>query len=92
MEFINGKGKLYDTDNKQIIATIEYEIYYTPSTEYTLGEWHGNFIPENEHLYITGEYIIELQDKRKGRIIITHIKVQSGANNYYQFQGSGPLK
>ncbi len=92
METISGMGKLYDADEKQVIATINYQLWHNPPTEYTQREWHGSFISEDEHLFVQGEYIIELQDKRKGRIIITNIKIQSGATSHYQFQGSGPLK
>jgi len=91
METISGTGKLCDTNQKQVIATVDYTIWLNPPTKFTLGEWHGDFIPEDEHLFIQGEYIIELQDKRKGKIIITNIEIQPGVPNHYQFQGSGSL-
>lgn len=90
METISGTGKLCDTNQRQVIATVDYTIWHTPPTRFTFGEWHGEFIPEDEHLFIQlGEYTIELQDKRKGKIVIT--KIQPGVPNHYQFQGSGSL-
>jgi len=91
-QLIRGTGNIYDAEGKQVIEIVNYQVWEKPQTEYTLGEWWGSFIPETEHRFVQGEYILELQDKRKGKIIITHIKAQSGAPNYYQFQGSGPLK
>ena len=92
MEIISGKGKLYDTDEKQIIANVEYEIYHTPPTTYALGEWYGSFVPEGTHIPSLGEHILVLQDNRKGKVIISRINVEPGGLNYYEFQGSGSLK
>lgn len=93
VQVTNGTGKLYDAKGKEVIATVDYTIWHNPSTKSTLGEWHGDFIPEDEHLFIQGEgeYVIELQDKRKGKIIVTNIEIQPGVPTHYQFQGSGSL-
>ena len=91
MQVINGTGKLYDADGKQVIATVTYQLSEKPQTEYTLGEWWGNFTPEDGHLSLKGEFILELEDGRKGRIIITNIRAQPGIPNHHQFQGSGSL-
>ena len=90
-QVINGRGKLYNVDGERLIAIVSYQIWERPQTEYTLGEWWGGFILEDVYLFIQGEYMIELQDKRKGNIIITNIILRAGAFNYYQFRGTGQL-
>ena len=91
---VNGTGTLYDADGKQALAVVNYRLFETPQTEYTLGEWHGSFIPaEDTRKVFRGEYILVLQDKRKGKIIISHFKANSEGlfPRYYEFQGSGSL-
>jgi hypothetical protein len=92
METISGEGELYDTDEKQIIANVRYEIYYTLPSKHTLGEWHGSFVPVGTHVFSLGEHILFLQDGRKGKVIISRIGVGSEGFNHYEFQGSGPIK
>lgn len=92
MEFIDGKGKLYDVAEKQIIANVKYEIYFTPPANYILGEWNGRFVLEVNNVVSLGEYILILQDNRKGKILISRMEMQPDTTIYYEFQGSGPLK
>ncbi len=92
METIIGRGKLYDASEKQIMASIEYEIYHTTPTKHHFGEWNGNFVLEVDNVVSLGEYILVLQDKRKGKVIIKLQKMRPNATIYYEFQGSGPLK
>ena len=91
VQVITGTGKLYDADGKQVIATVDYQIWEKPQTEYTLGEWWGNFILDRV-IDIKGTNTIELEDGRRGEIVITNIKIQPGVPKHYQFQGSGSLK
>lgn len=94
MEIINSTGSLIDATGKQISANVEYEIYYLSPTRETLGEWHGNFtIPLKNMINLDRQgHTIILEDKRKGKIILTRMKPQPNMNIYYEFQGTGPLK
>ena len=88
-------GTLNDATGKQIIANVEYEIYYVSPTKETLGEWYGNFVLGINNIVSLdkpNEYIIVLNDKRKGKVILTRMEVQPDTTIYYEFQGSGPLK
>jgi len=92
MESIYGKGNLYDVGEKQIMANVKYEIRFTPPTNYGLGEWNGSFVLEANNVVSLGEYILILQDNRKGKILISRMEMQPDTTIYYEFQGSGPLK
>jgi hypothetical protein len=92
METISGTGKLYDTNQKQVIATVDYTIWLNPPTKFTFGEWHGRFVLEGNNVVSLGEYILVLQDNRKGKVLISHIETQPDATIDYEFQGSGPLR
>lgn len=66
---INGRGKLYDADRGQVIATVTYQIWRKPATEHTQEKWWGGFALE----HMIGECsrcIIELEDGRKGTCFI----------------------
>ena len=92
METISGTGKLCDTNQKQVIATVDYTIWLNPPTKFTTGEWHGRFVLEGNNVVSLGEYILILQDNRKGEISISRREMQPDTTIYYEFQGSGPLK
>jgi len=92
MKTINGTGKLCDTDQKQVIATMDYTIWLNPPTKSTFGEWHGSFVLKANNVVSLSEYIIELQDKRKGKILISRMEMKPDTTIYYEFQGSGPLR
>lgn len=95
MQIIHSMGTLNDATGKQIIANVEYEIYYVSPTKETLGEWYGNFVLGINNIVSLdkpNEYIIVLNDKRKGKVILTRMEVQPDTTIYYEFQGSGPLK
>ena len=93
-QFISGTGKLYDAGGKQIINIVKYQIWERFQTEHTFGEWWGELVVGNI-IWPLGEYVIELEDGRRGKIIITSIGntfLQSGQTIYnYPFQGSGLL-
>ncbi|MBI4304216.1 MAG: hypothetical protein HY665_07785 [Chloroflexi bacterium] len=86
MQTSSGIGKLYDADGKNFITNINYQIYERPETQ-TTGEWRGSFIPDDQRLYLGGEYLVELKDGRKGKILITNVKTLPGFPNYYEFKG-----
>ncbi len=93
LKYINGMGTLYDATEKQIAAKVEYNIHYSPQTKYALAEWYGNFVLEvNNVVSIGDDYILVLNDKRKGEIYINNVKRQSDTTIYYGFRGKGPLK
>jgi len=95
MQVINSKGTLNDSNGKQILANVEYEIYCVSPTKETFGTWYGNFtLPLNNTVSLDkpDKYIITLEDKRKGTMILTRMQIRPDTTIYYEFQGSGPLK
>ena len=96
MQVIHSMGTLNDANGKQIMANVEYEIYYISPTKDTFGEWHGNFvlgINNAVSLDKPDEYLIVLNDKRRGKVILTRKDPSPDYTTVYcEFQGSGPLK
>ena len=92
MQVINGIGKLYGADGTQIISANHYQIWHEPQTEYTFEDWSGNLTVDHVIWPLADEYIIELEDQRRGKVVITELHLQSGQTIYnYRFQGSGSL-
>ena len=93
MQVIVGTGKLYDADGKQVIAVVNYQIREKPQTERALGEWGGEFVIDRI-IWPSGEYIIELEDGRKGICLIDlEQSVHQGCPIIYRYglEGSGAL-
>jgi len=90
MLIIKGKGKLYRIKGMKEIFEADYELYSKPSEERGEQEWWGSFIPDYRLFIPQGEYVLEIQDKRKGTVLITEIDVRHG-NYYYSFKGIGEL-
>ncbi len=91
MQVINGTGKLYD-DGKQVIGIVSYQIWEKPQIGYTLGEWGGEFTIDRI-IWPSGEYIIELEDGRKGTCLIDIEQSVTGCPVIYRYslKGSGTL-
>lgn len=87
-----GKGKLYSSNNEQFIADVDYQLQYE-----TPANWWGELIPVN-YMRISdgGGYIIELEDKRRGRCYLKKRvnRATSGVPPRYifHFSGIGPLE
>ena len=90
MLIIKGKGKLYRINGMKEIFEADYELYSKASDENGEQEWWGSFGPGYRLFIPQGEYILEIQDSRKGTVLITEIDIRRG-NYYYRFQGTGKI-
>ena len=91
-DILRGTGNLRASNDENFVAAITYQLWERPPTENTLGEWWGNFALD--HIIDSGEYIIELEDGRKGTCSIrANIQRVRGLGNIYRYncQGSGLL-
>ena len=91
MQILRGKGRIYDS-NKNYIDEVTYDIYHQSPTESTVGKWWGEVTP-NKGIILAGNYIIELDDGRKGPCIL-NIKTTSSFElviDTYNLEGNGPL-
>ena len=92
----NGRGKLYKAESGEFVATINYRIYEEPPSEYRREKWSGEFtLTEYMNIDENERYVIELEDKRKGRCYLRK-RVNRAVSGVpplysYQFSGSGPL-
>ena len=89
---LRGAGRLRTSKDEEVVATVTYQLWETPPTEDTPGEWWGTFTLD--HMINKGEYIIELEDGRKGTCSIrANIQRVRGLGNIYRYncQGSGLL-
>lgn len=97
---LQGMGRLYSpitilsTQYNILIAEIRYTVSEWVSLRggSSSMRWQGTFIPEGEHPKLEGTYIIELEDKRRGRLLITLIQKQTGIPTLYHFRGVTPLE
>ena len=87
-----GIGNLYSIEDEQFVAEINYHLWEKPPVDHTDGKWWGDFIPKPRRHYLKGEYIIELNDKRRGKISIINIDICPGAPNFHRFNGKGLLE
>ena len=87
MRVSNGKGKLYDTDGRQVIATVAYQIWREPATEHSEEQWWALEHTIGEQ----GKYMIELQDGRRGTCFIEVRKAQwvPGLLTFYRYSLKG---
>ena len=93
MQVVNGRGRLYDADGEQVIANVNYQIWEKPQMEHTPGEWRGEFTVDRV-IWPSGEYIIELEDGRKGTCLIdVEQSVHDGCPILYRYglKGNGAL-
>ena len=93
MQVITGTGKLCDAEGKEVIAIVDYQVWEKPQTEYALGEWGGEFTMDRV-IWPSGEYVIELEDGRKGTCLIDlEQSVHRGCPIIYRYglEGRGVL-
>lgn len=87
MKFLTGSGKLSDGDGKGVIAAIDYRIWEKS------GEWGGEFTMDRI-IWPAGEYIIEMEDGRRGTCVIDlEQTVHNGCPIIYRYglEGRGIL-
>lgn len=93
MEVKSGKGFLYDTESRNMVAEITYNLKYS-SGEGSGGEsWHGDLTVVRE-LGPHGEFVIQTEDGRRGSCYLNRgLKTMGGmpAVYHYNFRGQGSL-
>ena len=90
-DILRGTGSIYTSDDKELVATITYQLWDKPETG-TRERWWGSFTLD--HLLESGKYIIKLEDGRKGPCDIRgRMQWVRGLATVYphSFQGSGSL-
>ena len=93
LHYSNGVGRLYDKEIEKPVATVKYQLIETDPTKYTKKKWWGDF-STNREIKRLGNYIIELEDRRKGECIIspnTEVKKGRSSRYYYHLNGRGKL-
>ena len=88
----SGTGNLIDKELNKPLAVVQYTLLETSPAKYTSGKWWGEF-SVREQLKKTGNYIMELEEGRKGECIISSEGQSKGtaSNFYYNFFGRGKL-
>jgi hypothetical protein len=86
------RGKLYNSNDEQLVGEVNYRLHKDSPTNW----WGELILVEYKRISDGGDYIIELEDKRRGRC---HLKqrvnraVSGTPPRYtYRFTGSGLLK
>jgi len=92
-----GTGKIYKVGNKQAVATVKYQLHEEFTAGGKLERWWGELtFMEKVNINNSDRYMIELEDKRKGRCSLkrrTNKAVLGVPPRYfYLFQGSGSLE
>jgi len=92
-----GKGKLYQANSEQFVATINYRVHEELTQEGNLDRWWGELTFVDNIRLDDGEgYTIELEDQRKGscslRRRINKAVISLPPRYFHLFQGIGPLE
>ena len=90
----NGFGLVFDKELEKPIAKGNYSLIETDATKYTKKKWWGEF-STSKAIKRAGNYIIELEDGRKGEcIIFANSEAKQGrASQYsYHFNGRSALR
>ncbi len=89
-----GVGRLYTVGGLVPLARVSYTILERVSLEGSASslKWQGTFTTEGEHPKLEGQYIIGLQDRRRGKMVITLVEKEAGVPKLYHFRGIGPLE
>jgi len=91
MQTLRGKGKIYDS-SENYVDEVTYDISLNPPTESARGKWWGEITPK-QSLMLVGNYIIELDDGRRGPCVI-EMKTTSSFGlvvDSFNLKGAGPL-
>ena len=85
-------GKLYDADGEQFVGDVNYRLHNASPTNW----WGELTLVEYSRISDGGDYIIELEDKRKGRCYLkkrVNRAVSGVPPRYvYHFAGVGKLQ
>ena len=92
-----GKGKLYKAGDKQAITAVNYQLHEELTPGGGLERWWGELtFTESIKFSNSDRYVIELEDKRKGRCSLKRRtnKAVLGVppRFFYFFQGGSPLE
>ncbi len=92
IRFSSGTGNLIDKDLNKPLSIIQYNLLETSPTKYTSGKWWGEISIKKE-LKKTGNFIMEMEDGRKGECVISGDNQNKGtaSNYFYSFFGRGKL-
>ncbi len=91
MQTLRGKGKIYDS-RTDYLDEVTYEIYIKSPNESNGGKWWGEITPDKGIMPV-GNYIIELEDGRKGACV-TKMRTNSSFGlvvDSFSLEGTGPL-
>ena len=76
-----GIGYIYGSGDGQFLTKVKYRLLSE-----TLTHWSGELIPyDNSHVVHGGQYIIELEDKRRGRCSLRVIRAINGFPIHYVY-------
>ena len=92
IRYSSGKGKLFLKDTEKALASIQYQLQETNPTQYTSTKWWGDFTSIIDFRAV-GEFIIELEDGRRGScdVLRTTPANRRLVKYQYSFNGHGPL-
>jgi len=92
IRYSSGTGNLIDKELNKPLSIIQYNMMETSPTKYTSGKWWGEISIKKE-LKKTGNYIMELEDGRKGECVISSDSQEkrTASNYFYSFFGRGKL-
>ena len=91
MQIFRGKGKIYDS-RENYIDEVTYEIHHNSQTDSAGPGWWGE-ITLDKCIMLAGNYIIELDDGRRG-LCTAKMKTTSSfglAFDSYNLEGTGSL-
>ena len=92
-----GKGKLYEVSGEKLVSEVNYQIHEELTTEGKLEKWWGELtLVDNIRIQDGDKYVIELEDKRKGRCLlrrrVNKAVISVPPRFFYWVQNTGPLK
>ncbi len=91
MQILRGKGKLYDS-SENFLDDVTYEIHLK-SNQPARPLWWGEIVPHKDIMPV-GNYIIELEDGRRGTCIIRMNTYSSFGlvTDSFSVEGTSPIK
>ena len=92
-----GRGKLYEIYSEELVSEVNYQIHEELTTEGKLEKWWGELtLVDNIRIQDGDKYVIELEDKRKGRCLlrrrVNKAVISVPPRYFYWVQSAGPLK
>ena len=95
-QVIRGKGNLYEANSERFITQVSYKVQEERAIDGTLAKWGGELTLTDSVKILDGDkYIIELDDKRKGRCSlkrrVNRAVILVPPRYMYLIRGTGPL-